>query len=159
MIRFTFFLLLALAGCSPAPKKSQQLMLHDIRLSDLNGKPVDVSQYEGKTVLVNFWATWCKPCLQEMPSLASAQGQLKDKPIVFLFASSETLEQITRFKNKQKFEFNYLHLGNMEELNIQALPTTFIFNNTVELEFSEVGFRDWTSAESQQIIAKVLNTL
>ncbi|QLH31020.1 MAG: hypothetical protein HWD62_01805 [Cyclobacteriaceae bacterium] len=76
-----------------------------------------------------------------------------------MFASSETLEQITRFKNKQKFEFNYLHLGNMEELNIQALPTTFIFNNTGELKFSEVGFRDWTSAESQQIIANVLNTL
>ncbi|QLH31335.1 MAG: TlpA family protein disulfide reductase [Cyclobacteriaceae bacterium] len=83
MIRLVLFLLLALAGCGPAPKKSQQLRLSDIRLSDLNGKPVDVSQYEGKTVLVNFWATWCKPCLQEMPSLASAQRQLKDEPIVF----------------------------------------------------------------------------
>ena len=155
MIRFVFLFLIILAGCSPS-RKETELRLDDIRLTDLSGNSVDVSQFKGKTVLVNFWATWCKPCLQEMPSLAAIQNQFKDQPIVFLFASNETTEQINRFKHKQKFEFNYLHLGNLEALNIQALPTTFIFDQTGELKFSEIGFRDWTSPASIEIITNIL---
>lgn len=156
MIRFVF-LLLILAGCSPSRKESRALKLEDIRLTDLVGNAVDVSQFKGKTVLINFWATWCRPCLQEMPSLAEAQNQFNDQSIVFLFASSETTEQINRFKNKQKFEFNYLHLANLETLNIQALPTTFIFDQAGELKFSETGFREWTSPESIEIITNIIN--
>jgi thiol-disulfide isomerase/thioredoxin len=156
MIRFVFLFLIILAGCSPSRKESNSLKLEDIRLTDLEGNAVDVSQFKNKTVLVNFWATWCKPCLQEMPSLAATQNRFKDQPIVFLFASNETTEQINRFKNKQKFEFNYLHLGNLEALNIQALPTTFIFDQTGELKFSEIGFRDWTSPTSIEIITNIL---
>lgn len=156
MIRFVFLLMIILSGCAPVRKESNALNLEDIRLTDLSGNAVDVSQYKGKAVLVNFWATWCKPCLQEMPSLAVAQNQFKDQPIVFMFASNETLEQINRFKNKQKFEFNYLHLGNQEALNIQALPTTFIFDKTGELKFSEIGFRDWASPASIEIITSII---
>ncbi len=155
MIRF-LFLLLVVAGCTPAPKESTALKLDDIQLTDLSGNAVDVSQFKDKTVLVNFWATWCKPCLQEMPSLAATQSKLKDQPIVFLFASNETTEQIKRFKDKQKFDFNYLHLGNLEALNIQALPTTFIFNGAGELKFSESGFRNWTSPASIELITDIL---
>lgn len=156
MIRFVLLLLVILVGCSPSRKESTKLRLEDIRLTDLEGNAVDVSQFKDKTVLVNFWATWCKPCLQEMPSLAATQNRFKDEPIVFLFASNETTEQINRFKNKQKFEFNYVHLGNLEALNIQALPTTFIFDQTGELKFSEIGFRDWTSPASIEIITNIL---
>ncbi|MBN8651992.1 MAG: TlpA family protein disulfide reductase [Cytophagales bacterium] len=156
MIRFLFLFLIIIAGCSPSRKESNSLKLEDIRLTDLAGNAVDVSQFKDKTVLVNFWATWCKPCLQEMPSLAATQNRFKDQPIVFLFASNETTEQINRFKNKQKFEFNYLHLGNLEALKIQALPTTFIFDQTGELKFSEIGFRDWTSPASIEIITNIL---
>lgn len=156
MIRFVFLLMIILSGCAPVRKESNALNPEDIRLTDLSGNAVDVSQYKGKAVLVNFWATWCKPCLQEMPSLAVAQNQFKDQPIVFMFASNETLEQINRFKNKQKFEFNYLHLGNQEALNIQALPTTFIFDKTGELKFSEIGFRDWASPASIEIITSII---
>lgn len=156
MIRFVF-LLLILAGCSPSRKESNALRLEDVRLTDLAGNAVDVSQFKDKTVLINFWATWCRPCLQEMPSLAEAQNQFNDQSIVFLFASSETTDQINRFKNKQKFEFNYVHLANLEALNIQALPTTFIFDHAGELKFSETGFREWTSPESIEIITNIIN--
>ncbi|MBX2893882.1 MAG: TlpA family protein disulfide reductase [Cyclobacteriaceae bacterium] len=152
-------LIVLLLGCTPSRERNKAIELEDVRLTDLSGKPFDISKYKGKTVLINFWATWCKPCLQEMPLLAIAQHQLRDEPIVFLFASNETLERITRFKDKQTFEFNYFHLGDLEALNIQALPTTFIFDRNGNLKFSETGFRDWTSTESKQIISKIISSL
>lgn len=159
MKRIFFFSLLLILGCSPVRKVDQKITLDAIQLTDLSGRAVDVSQFKGKAVLINFWATWCKPCLQEMPSFANAQDRLRDEPIVFLFASNETLERIARFKDKQKFEFNYFHLGNLEALNIQALPTTFIFDREGQLKFSEAGFRDWTSPESTQVITNAIKEL
>jgi thiol-disulfide isomerase/thioredoxin len=155
MIRLIILLLVIFSSCTPAREKITAIKLEDIELTDLIGKPVDIEQFKDKAVLVNFWATWCKPCLQEMPSLAWAQNHLKDQPIVFLFVTSETTEQIKRFEAKQKFEFNYVQLGNLENLNIQALPTTYIFDATGKLKFSEAGFRDWSSPQSLQIITNI----
>ncbi|CUQ65448.1 redoxin domain-containing protein [Candidatus Nitrospira inopinata] len=56
----------------------------DFRLIDLEGKQQSLSQYRGKVVLVNFWATWCKPCTTEMPAMQTAYDKLKDKGFVVL---------------------------------------------------------------------------
>lgn len=157
MIRLSFLLLLVVFGCTSSHKESDAIELTDLRLTDLTGNPFDLDQYEDKIVLVNVWATWCRPCLQEMPTLAGAQAAFSDDPIVFLFASNETLKQIEGFKQRQKFDFNYLHLNNQEELGILALPTTFIFSKDGELKFSEAGYRNWVSEESTQLISSILN--
>jgi peroxiredoxin len=56
----------------------------DFRLVDLEGKQQSLSQYRGKIVLVNFWATWCKPCTTEMPAMQTAYDRLRDKGFVVL---------------------------------------------------------------------------
>jgi peroxiredoxin len=56
----------------------------DFRLSDLDGKSQSLSQYRGKIVLVNFWATWCKPCTTEMPAMQAMYDRLRDKGFVVL---------------------------------------------------------------------------
>ncbi|MFI5247938.1 MAG: peroxiredoxin family protein [Nitrospirales bacterium] len=56
----------------------------DFRLTDLDGKSQSLSQYRGKIVLVNFWATWCKPCTTEMPAMQSSFDKLRDKGFVVL---------------------------------------------------------------------------
>ena len=69
---------------------------------DLNGETVHLESFRGKKVLVNFWATWCTPCLQEMPSLVRAQEILTKDNYVFLFPSTDEIEKIKNF-NKSKF--------------------------------------------------------
>ena len=59
-------------------------LAEDFRLADLDGKPQSLSQYRGKVVLVNFWATWCKPCTTEMPAMQATYEKLKDKGFVVL---------------------------------------------------------------------------
>ncbi len=56
----------------------------DFRLADLDGKPQSLSQYRGKVVLVNFWATWCKPCTTEMPAMQAMYDKLREKGFVVL---------------------------------------------------------------------------
>ncbi len=56
----------------------------DFRLADLEGNSQSLSQYRGKIVLVNFWATWCKPCIKEMPAMQTVYDKLRDKGFVVL---------------------------------------------------------------------------
>ncbi len=142
--------------CTSSDKKSDST-LNSIALTDLSGKSVSLDLYEGKTVFINFWATWCKPCIQEMPTIATMMEKFKSDKVVFLFASNEDLDQIEKFEKKHSFGFHYVRVDNFEKLNIQALPTTYIFNSDGELEFSEVGFRSWDSAENIELISKIVN--
>lgn len=159
MIRILFCLILvALTSCSQGNKnQSGTNDISKVKLKDLNDKEIDSDQFRGKTVFINFWATWCKPCLQEMPSIESAQAKLKSENVVFLLASNEEVDQIESFIKKHDYTFQYVLLENMEELNIQALPTTYIFNSEGELKFSETGSRKWDDSTSLNLITTIIN--
>lgn len=128
-----------------------------VKLKELTGQSIDLAQFEGKAVFINFWATWCKPCIQEMPTIADAQEKLKNENVIFLFASNEEPDQIEKFIKKHSYNFHYVHLENMEALKIQALPTTFIFNPEGKMKFSENGFRTWDEPENIELITKIMN--
>lgn len=146
--RILFIGLIAVLGCS-LPKSD----IDTIELTQLDGTKIQWTELKGKRVFVNFWATWCKPCIQEMPTIAKAQAELQDSPIVFLFASNESIDLIEGFKAKRPFNFHYVQAQNMEALNIQALPTTFIFDENGKLVFSEAGYRDWSTTENLTLIS------
>jgi len=129
--------------------------LDKIKLSDLNHQPISLTQYQGKTIFINFWATWCKPCLKEMPSIEEAQNILQNEKIIFLMASGESAEQIKDFNTGHDYKFNYVRIENSEEINVQALPTTFIFNSVGNLVFSETGVRKWDEKNNIDLILKI----
>lgn len=157
-IRFLWILfsLLSLA-CSSGKKQSGAISLDDVKLSSLTGEAIDMDEFKHKTVFINFWATWCKPCIQEMPTIESAQKLLKGEGVIFLLASNEEVDLIDRFSKKHSYEFRYVKLDNMEELKIQALPTTFIFDSEGERKFSETGFRMWDEPANINLITKIIN--
>lgn len=158
-MRVIFILLLVTwAGCSSEKKEEQpSLVASQIKLTDLEGKEVDLTDLEGKMIFVNFWATWCRPCIQEMPSIASLQTQLADKNIEFFFASDEEMDKIKKFKEDRKMNLNFVRVENPESLGIEALPTTFIFDGNGELVFSEVGYRKWDEPATIKMVTKLIN--
>lgn len=121
-----------------------------------NGQSPDLSKYKGKFIFINFWATWCKPCVQEMPSLQHMTENLKGENIVFLFASDESKEDIADFKASGNYSMDFVKTESLANLNISAIPTTFIFNTNGELVFSETGARQWDSEESIALIKQVI---
>lgn len=161
IFKIILFAAIGLIGCNGENKNGSEVKskaeigITRIRLSDLKGDPIDMKQYKGKILFLNFWATWCKPCLQEMPSIQRAMELLKNEEIEFLFASDESPDQIEKFRGKHDYKFNYVRAENLEELNIMALPTTFIFNADGELVFSEMGYRKWDSKKNIDLIRNI----
>lgn len=149
--RYAFLIALALVfSCSTGEKKTARLA--DFRILTLDGEAIDMGKYQGKRVFINVWATWCRPCVQEMPTIAEAMKQLQGENVVFLFASPEEPEEIIGFRNRRDFPFEYVRLTNLESLSIEALPTTFIFDGKGNMEFGEEGFRDWSTPDNLAII-------
>lgn len=153
-------LVVGITGCNNSavekPTKTQEISEIDkLKLIDLKGQPINLKEYQGKTIFINFWATWCKPCIKEMPSIKEAQNILQNKNIIFLMASDESAEQIKDFRSTHDYKFNYVRIENSEEMNIQALPTTFIYNNKGKLVFSETGSRKWNDKNNIDTILKI----
>ena len=147
-MKITLYICIAtfvLAGC----KESD---IEKVKLTELNGDQIDLSEFKGKTVFINYWATWCGPCIQEMPTIEQAQNSLRNEEVVFLIASNEDKEEIEDFMKKRPYTFHYVRLLNMEELKIPVLPTTHIYDPHGNLKFSETGARDWNEPDNLKLI-------
>jgi thiol-disulfide isomerase/thioredoxin len=160
-----FLIFIGLLACTSksteqsASEREETSILEKIKLKDLNERPIDLNQYQGKAIFINFWATWCGPCIKEMPSIERVKNLLKGKRIEFLVASNESIEQIQSFVKKQNLDLRYVQLQNMEELNILALPTTLIISPDGELLFSEVGYREWDTTSNIKLLTKIINDI
>jgi thiol-disulfide isomerase/thioredoxin len=150
-------LLITLAcGQKDSTSKAASDKLSDkIKLSDLSGAPIDLTIYEGRTLVINFWATWCRPCVKEMPSFEKAKARFDENKVVFLFASDEEVERIQNFRAKNNLSLNFVQVTNLEELQIQALPTTYIIDPTGALALTETGGRNWDDDEMIERIKKI----
>ncbi len=142
--------MLVVLGCSPPSGKL--LKPESFMLKTLDGEVIDMQVYKGKTIFINVWATWCKPCRQEMPTIEAAKDKLQDRGVVFLFASPEGAESIAAFRDQSPFPFEFVQIENHGELSITALPATFIFDPNGNLLFGEEGFRDWSAPENLKIL-------
>ena len=149
------------ASCSDSKKQesksisSSQSEIEKVKLTSLKGVTIDMKQYNGKAVFINFWATWCKPCIEEMPTIKKAMDLFQDEKIEFLFASDESMEEIQSFETEHRYGFNYTKAGNMEDLNIIGLPTTFIFDKDGKQVFSEMGYRKWDDKANIDLLLKI----
>lgn len=148
-------LLLLLTGCAPTKTENgDSISLESFRMSDLNGEEIDLSKFKGKRVFLNIWATWCGPCIQEMPSILALQEKLQGQ-VEFLLASDEPLEVINRFKSRPVSNgLKLVRLDNPEAFGINAIPVTFIFDEAGKLIHSELGARDWATDDSGKLVTE-----
>lgn len=118
---------------------------------------LDFSATKGKVVFVNFWATWCPPCIVEMPSLQALYTDYEDK-VEFLFVTTDTFEVVAGFKNKKNFDFEVFNPVNdiPEELMTSSIPRTFIINKKGEIVVDESGALDWNSEKVRKQLDQLL---
>tara|TARA_B100000768_G_scaffold145790_1_gene138732 strand:- start:1296 stop:1745 length:450 start_codon:yes stop_codon:yes gene_type:complete len=115
---------------------------------DLYENNLDLSVYKGNKIVINYWATWCGPCIKEMPSIKRAEEILEDYGYTFLLISDETISKISKFKNDRNLDFNFVKsIESYESLGIYSMPTSFIFDENGKKIETIVGAIEWDSEE------------
>lgn len=127
-------------------------VLPDFSVTDLNGKSKNIKEFRGKTVMLNFWATWCPPCRAEMPSMEKLWNKSKNKNFVIVAVSVDesSTSKVTEFIKKNKYTFPVFHdvSGKLAEMFlIRSIPTTYIVDKSGVIVSKYLGAEDWSKLE------------
>lgn len=125
------------------------------------GTMLDLARLKGKVVFLNFWTTWCPPCIAEMPSVNRLYNKLKNnKNVVFVLADADgKLEKSTAFMKKKKYDLPvYIPAGEIpEQLFRGSLPTTVIINAKGEIVFAHEGMANYDTPEMEKFLNELSN--
>ena len=137
-----------------SPKKIESVLLRDI-----NGKQTKLQNFSKNILIINFWATWCAPCIKEMPDLLKLEDKLGKKfKVIFISLDSDPSVSIPKFVKKNKLKdfssFIDVDFSLSKKLSVKVMPTTLIINKNFEEVARLSGYADWLSAS---IISKLEN--
>lgn len=139
------------------PKVAKPYKAFDFRLKSDKGKWHRLSQYRGKVVIINFWATWCPPCRYEMPSMERAWKKIKDKGVVILAINvGENEDKIFDFTGDYPMSFPVLMdiKGTViKKYPVIGMPTTYIVSPDGIVTHRAVGSREW---DNPALLKKIL---
>ena len=121
-------------------------------LLDLQGARVSSSEFTGKVVVLNFWATWCPPCVHEIPGFIEVQEEYEEDGVVIVGVSLDQAGPAVVEKFAERYGINYpVVMGDRAVVqaygNIQALPTTFVIDREGNVRFGNPGYMDKTTLE------------
>lgn len=130
-------------------------------LRDLDGKLVSLSDFSGKVVLVNFWATWCGPCRVEMPAMESLYKEMRSKGFEILAISVDAQGTIvTRpFQEAMGLTFPILHDSDYEvggAYGARTLPISYVIDRQGIIQHRVFGARDWNGPQAKKLIRALL---
>ncbi len=142
------FLIFLLPACAPAQAPEEDAPAgeyeNDFTLLNLDGEEVSLSDYQGNIVVINFWATWCPPCREEIPDFIQVYDEYRDQGVQFLGVSNEDRDTLASFADEFGINYPVLIDGSVDtifpEWGIRAIPTTFIVGENGEILSSFEGY-------------------
>ncbi len=131
-----------------------------LKLVDAYGKTHDLTDYKGRVVLVNFWATWCTPCIREMPSMQRLKNLLSQQPFAILAVNmGETEQEVVAFLEKWQLNLDVLmdkEGKTLEEWRVYVFPTTFVVGPDGKMHYGLRGVIEWDSSDTVEKIKELL---
>ncbi|NRA93192.1 MAG: TlpA family protein disulfide reductase [Psychroserpens sp.] len=133
-----------------AENERQELITYNWLLRNENGVEVNFNNYRNKVVLVNFWATWCPPCIAEMPSFQKLYEH-NNKNIEFLFVTTDAVEKIKKFKLENGYTFPVYQIISdpIDQFETTSIPRTVVIDKSGKIIIDKGGVADWFSDSIQ----------
>ncbi len=129
-------------------------------LKDPAGKIYDLAAYRGKVVLVNFWATWCPPCREEMPSMQALRQELGGRGFEVLAVNlSESEEKIAAFSDAELIDLPFpmdRDGAAARRWKVNMLPASFVVDRSGRIRYHLLGETNWTGADVKPLIERLL---
>ncbi|WP_147677944.1 TlpA family protein disulfide reductase [Algibacter pacificus] len=128
-------------------------------LIDSKGQRFNFKEAKGKVVFINFWATWCPPCIAEMPSIDHLYKDYSDR-VVFLLVSNEEAKAITNFqsKNDYSFKFHQQLTQAPKVLQTSSIPQTYIIDKKGHIVMDKTGAANWNSDSVRNLLDDLLKS-
>lgn len=130
----------------------------NMTLINSKGETVNMEDYRGKVIFMNLWATWCPPCIAEMPGINDLYNDVKDEDIVFIMLSlDDNFDKAKRFKEKKGFNFEvYQPVGGIPQMYYsRSIPTTYIIDARSGLALTQTGMADYDTEEFKAFLRKL----
>ena len=147
--------MLLLSPSTLDPEEQILVTPFDYKLYDLNANALEVGIGKGKVTFLSYWATWCPPCLAELPGIQELYSRYGDR-IEFVLITSENPEVVNRFLDKKNYDLPvYLpRMNTPEVLSERSIPTNYIIDAKGKILVKEQGAVDWTSEKVREILEK-----
>jgi thiol-disulfide isomerase/thioredoxin len=137
---------------APVPDQLQYDPMPEFALSRIDGSTLSSSELANKTVVINFWASWCPPCRSEMPSIESFYQEHRDENLIVVAVNAgESPEQIEQFVQEHDLTFEVVQdptMQMMAQFGVLSLPTTFIIDQRGDIRGQHMGQLDEQQLES-----------
>jgi thiol-disulfide isomerase/thioredoxin len=128
------------------------------QLSDLKGNTINFSEFQDKVVFINFWATWCGPCVGEMPEIQKFYDNFKNNEnVIFLIVSNEDKAVIQNFIDNKGYTFPvYTSMSNPPRaFDSNSIPTSFLISKSGKIVMRQVGVANWGGEKIQKTVTKL----
>ncbi len=126
---------------------------YDWLLYDLDGRSVRFSEFEGKTVFVNVWATWCPPCVMELPSIEKLHRSVDRSDVAFVIVSREDGAIVKEFVDRQPLDLPlYVTDSLPRELDGRSIPATFVLDERGVVVFRHLGPAQWGAEACREFL-------
>ena len=138
-------------------KKRQGLGTYNWPLQKLDGERVSLDQSRGKVTIINLWATWCPPCIAEMPSFQKLYNEYGDK-VDFYFITSEKGEKVNGFLIKKSYTLPVYQplISGPKELVSSSLPTTYVISKKGKIIVNTTGAANWNDSDFKKLLDNLL---
>ncbi|MAO17303.1 TlpA family protein disulfide reductase [Muricauda ruestringensis] len=142
-----------------AVDEKEQATLADYHwnLIDLEGESINLQSKKGHVILVNVWATWCPPCVAELPGFVELYSDYKDK-VTFVFVANDEKDRVIAFLEKKEYRLPvYLQASaTPKELESGSIPVTYIIDKEGGIVVNKTGAANWNSEKTRSMLDKLL---
>jgi thiol-disulfide isomerase/thioredoxin len=142
---------------SPSELKEEKYASYDFVLEDVHGQRFSFSDFEGKTIFINFWATWCPPCIAEMPDIHDLYQSTKEGVEFVMISVDQDEQKAKRFADDRSFNFPiyFLRSALPSVYQTQSIPTTYLIDKNGRVWIENSGMAKYNTSSFKELLAEI----